>query len=134
MVVEYREKKKNGKENVKAREIFIGEKKITLRFTMPMWYRMEDEVCILDDLYTMMHSKGRFDEDKIPALIAIMSGDAVTPKEVKREIDPASMKALTEEIMKVVSEAITMKEKKYDDDSVHDAVLEDIEKKEAEAV
>ena len=66
-------------------------------------------------------------------LIALMSGDAVTPKEVRREIDPPTMKALIDEATRVIAKAITMKEKKYDDDSVHDAVLEEIEKKEARA-
>ena len=84
MVVEYMEKDKKGKERVKERKFFIGEKEITLKFTMPMWYRMEEEICILDDVYTIMGSKDRFQEDKIPALIALMSGDAVTPKEVRR--------------------------------------------------
>lgn len=133
MVVEYMEKDRNGKERVKERKFFIGEKEITLKFTMPMWYRMEEEICILDDVYTMMGSKDRFQEDKIPALIALMSGDAVTPKEVRREIDPPTMKALIDEATRVIAKAITMKEKKYDDDSVHDAVLEEIEKKEARA-
>lgn len=122
--------KVDGKKKLIGRKIFVGEKEITLRFTMPMWYRMEDEICILDDLYTMMSSKGRFAEDKIPALIAMMSGDAVTPKEVLRETDPATMKALIDECQNVIAKSITMREKKYDDDSVHDAVLEEIEKKE----
>jgi hypothetical protein len=129
MVVEYMEKDERGKERLKERKFFIGDKEITLRFTMQMWYRMEEEICILDDVYTMMGSQDRFHEDKIPALIALMSGDAVTPKEVKREIDPPTMKALIDEATRVIARAITMKEKKYDDDSVHDAVLEDIEKK-----
>lgn len=128
MVIEIMEKK-NGKDKVKEQKIFIGEKEIQLRFTMPMWYRMESEICILDDLYTMMHSEGRFAEDKIPALVALMSGDAVTPKEVLRETDPATMRALIDEIMAVIAQAISMKERKYDDDSVHDKTLEDIEKK-----
>lgn len=133
MVVEYMEKDKHGKERMRERKFYIGEKEITLRFTMPMWYRMEEEICILDDVYTMMGSQDRFHEDKIPALIAMMSGDVVTPKEVRREIDPPTMKAIIDEITRVIAQAITMKEKKYDDDSVHDAVLEEIEKKEARA-
>lgn len=133
MVIEYMEKDEHGKDRLKARKFFIGDKEITLRFTMPMWYRLEEEICILDDVYTMMGSQDRMHEDKIPALIALMSGDVVTPKEVRREIDPPTMKALIDEATRVIARAITMKEKKYDDDSVHDAVLEDIEKKEAEA-
>lgn len=133
MVIEYMEKDEHGKDRLKARKFFIGDKEITLRFTMPMWYRLEEEICILDDVYTMMGSQDRMHEDKLPALIALMSGDVVTPKEVRREIDPPTMKALIDEATRVIARAITMKEKKYDDDSVHDAVLEDIEKKEARA-
>lgn len=133
MVIEYMEKDEHGKDRLKARKFYIGDKEITLRFTMPMWYRLEEEICILDDVYTMMGSQDRMHEDKIPALIALMSGDVVTPKEVRREIDPPTMKALIDEATRVIARAITMKEKKYDDDSVHDAVLEDIEKKEARA-
>lgn len=133
MVIEYMEKDEHGKDRLKARKFYIGDKEITLRFTMPMWYRLEEEICILDDVYTMMGSQDRMHEDKIPALIALMSGDAVTPKEVRREIDPPTMKALIDEATRVIARAITMKEKKYEDNSVHDAVLEDIEKKEAEA-
>ena len=38
-----------------------------------------------------------------------------------------------DEIQRVIAQAMTMKEKKYDDDSVHDEVLEEIEKKETKA-
>lgn len=128
MVIELHEKK-NGKDRVTGRKILIGDKEITLRFTMPMWYRMEEEICILDDLYTMLSSQGRFAVDKLPALVAMMSGDAVTPKEVLRESDPATMKALIDEVMATVARAISMKETKYEDGSVHDETLEEIEKK-----
>jgi hypothetical protein len=133
MVLEIVEKDKQGKERVKETKIFVGEKEIRLRFTMPMWYRMEREICVLDDVYTMMHERDRFEPDKVPALIAMMSGDVITPKELIREADPSTMKALMNEAQRVMAEAITMKEKKYDDDSVHDETLEEIEKKEPRA-
>ena len=115
------------------REIWLGEKELKLKFTMPVWFRMEDEICTLDDLYTMMHERDRLKEGKIPLLVSIMSGGDVTPKEVLRESDPATMKAIMQEIMRVSAEAVTMKEKRYEDDSVHDEVLEEIEKKETKA-
>ena len=125
--------KKNGKERVKRTRILIGGKEIKLKFTMPIWLQMEDEICLMDDLYTMMHSKGRFEEDKIPKLAEIMAGGEITAKEVVEEDDVATMRALMDEIQKVIAQAMTMKEKKYDDDSVHDEVLEEIEKKETKA-
>ena len=133
MVQEIITKDKKGRERVKETKIFVGEKEIRLRFTMPMWYRMEREICVLDDVYTMMHERDRFEADKVPALIAMMSGDVITPKELLREVDPSTMKALMNEAQRVMAEAITMKEKKYDDDSVHDETLEEIEKKEPRA-
>ena len=94
---------------------------------------MEDEICVLDDLYTMMHSKGRFKKDKIPALAELMTGGEITAEEVIRDTDPATMRALIDEIQRVIAQAVTMKEKKYDDDSIHDEVLEEIEKKDQRA-
>ena len=125
--------KKNGKERVKKTRILVAGKEVKLKFTMPVWLKMEDEICLLDDLYTMMHSKGRFEEDKIPKLAEIMSDGTITAKEILAEDDPTTMRALLDEIQRVIAQAMTMKEKKYDDDSVHDEVLEEIEKKETKA-
>ena len=119
----------NGKETIVGEEIRVGGKVISLRFTMTMWYRMEKEICILDDLYTMMHEEGRFREDKLPALISMMSGEEITPKELLREADPATMRALIDKVTEVIAQAVTMRERKYDDESVHDETLEEIEKK-----
>lgn len=129
MVQEIVTKNAKGRDEVIGRKIFINEKEVKMKFTMPIWYRMEDEICLLDDLYTMMHSKGRFKKDKIPALAAMMTGDEITADEILAEDDPATMRALLDEIQAVIAKAMTMKERKYDDDSVHDEVLEEIEKK-----
>lgn len=129
MVIELRTKK-NGKDRATGQKILVAGKEVRLQFTMKIWNQVEDEICLLDDLYTMMHSKGRFEEDKIPKLAEIMAGGEITAKEVMEEDDVATMRALMDEIQKVIAQAMTMKEKKYDDDSVHDEVLEEIEKKE----
>ena len=121
---------KKGRETVKGQRILIDGKEIRLQFTMPIWYKMEEEICILDDLYTMMHSKERFQEGNIPALIALMSGGTFTAAEIREKADPAAMRALMREANNVISRAVEMKEKKYEDNSVHDEVLEEIEKKE----
>lgn len=123
----------NGKEQVERIRVTISGKEMKLRFTMPMWYRMEDEICTLDDLYTMMHSKGRLHKDKIPLLCEIMSGGAITADDVMREEDTATIRTLIDAIEAEVAKAVTMKEKKYDDNSVHDEVLEEIEKKDQRA-
>ena len=133
MVQEIVRKNAKGREEVVGRKIFIGGKELKMKFTMPMWFRMEEEICLMDDLYTMMHSKGRFKKDKIPALAELMTDGGITAADVLREDDPATMRALLEEIQAVIAKAMTMKEKKYDDDSIHDETLEEIEKKEAKA-
>jgi len=129
MVEEIIRKNEKGKDEIVRTRIMINGKEARLRFTQKMWYRMEDEICVLDDLYTMMHSKGRFKKDKIPALAELMTGGEITAEEVIRDSDPATMRALIDEIQRVIAQAVTMKEKKYDDDSIHDEVLEEIEKK-----
>lgn len=132
MVIELRTKK-NGKDRITGQKVLVAGKEVRLQFTMPIWLKMEDEICLLDDLYTMMHSKGRFEEDKIPKLVEILASGEITAAEVVAENDPATMRALIDEIQKVIAQAMTMKEKKYDDDSVHDETLEEIEKKETKA-
>ena len=133
MVQEIVRKNARGRDEVIGQKIYIGEKEVRLRFTMPMWYRMEDEICLMDDLYTMMHSKGRFGRGKMPALVELMTDGVITQDDVLKEEDPSTMRALMEEIQNVIAVAMTMKEKKYDDDSIHDETLEDIEKKEKKA-
>lgn len=133
MVQEIVKKNSKGREQIIGRKIFIGGKEVKLRFTMPMWIQMEDEICTLDDLYTMMHSKGRLKKDKIPRLTEIMTDGEIKTEDVLHEEDPATIQMLISEIQNVTAKAISMKEKKYDDDSVHDEVLEDIEKKDQKA-
>lgn len=133
MVQEIVKKNGKGKEEIVGRKIFIGGKEVKLKFTMPMWFRMEDEICIMDDLYTMMHSKGRFGRGKMPALVELMTDGTITQDDVLQEEDPATIRMLMDEMQNVIAKAMTMKEKKYDDDSVHDEVLEDIEKKDQRA-
>lgn len=134
MVQEILQKNVRGRDVPIGQKIFVGGKEVKMKFTMPMWYRMEDEICLMDDLYTMMHSKGRFGRGKMPALVELMTGGEITQDDVIREEDPATVRALMEEIQNVIAKAMTMREKKYDDDSVHDETLEEIEKKEAKAV
>ena len=131
-VIEMR-RKRNGKDVLIGQKVMIGGKELKMKFTMPIWLKMEDEICLLDDLYTMMHSKGRFGPGKIPKLCEIMSEGVITEEDVIAETDPATIRTLIDEIQRVIAQAMTMKEKKYDDDSVHDETLEEIEKKETKA-
>lgn len=138
MIVEIykKEKDRNGKpkERLKETKILIGKKEVRLKFTVPIYLQMEEEICTLDDLYGMLHGQDRWHEDKIPALVSLMTGGEITPKEILQEGDVATLNALKDKIAEVVATAVRMREKKYDDDdSVHDEVLEEIEKKETRA-
>ncbi len=138
MVVEIYKKEKDAKgktrEVLTGRRIMLGKKEVKLKFTVPIYLQMEEEICTLDELYDLLHSRDRWKKDKLPALIHIMSGGEITPSEVLAEAgDVATLRELIDEIGNVAAGAVRMKEKKYEDDSVHDEVLEELEKKETKA-
>lgn len=132
MVYEIVSVNEKGKPQVSGQRITVNGKVLKLRFTMPMWYRMEDEICLLDDLYTELHGKGRL-KKIVPAMLEMMSGGEITKRDLQEESDPATMKAVIEEIQRVAAQSVSMKEKIQDEDEIHDKVLEDLEKKEQRA-
>lgn len=133
MVQEIVKKDAVGRDKPVAKKIFINGKELKLKFTMPIWRDMEERVCILDEVYTVMHSKERLHKENIPTMAEIMSRGEITADEIMEHCDPASMQAMIDEITLVIAREISMKEKKYDDHSVHDETLEEIEKKEPRA-
>lgn len=133
MVQEIVKKDAAGRDRPVAKKLFINGKELKLKFTMPIWRDLEERVCILDDVYTVLHSKDRLKKENIPTMAEILCRGEITADEIMEECDPATMQALIDEIVMVISRAISMKEKKYDDHSVHDETLEEIEKKEHRA-
>lgn len=134
MIIETYKKEKDAKgktrEVLTGRKIMLGGKEVKLKFTVPVYLQMEEEICTLDDLYSLLHSQERWKKDKLPKLISIMSGGEITPSEVLAEAgDVATLRELIDEIGNVAAAAVRMKEKRYEDDSVHDEVLEELEKK-----
>ena len=134
MVIETYRKEKDAKgktrEVMTGRKIMLGGKEVRLKFTVPIYLQMEEEICTLDELYDLLHSKDRWKKDKLPKLIYIMSGGEITPSEVLAEAgDVATLRELIDEIGNVAATAVRMNEKKYEDDSVHDETLEELEKK-----
>ena len=133
-MIEYREKpaKTPGTRGTREKVILIGGTEMKLRFTMPMWQEMEDEIgWQLEDLYETLHSKGRI--KRAAELASLMSGRAFTAEQILGEDDVATMKAIIDAVEARITKALTMSEKKNNDDSVHDEVLEEIEKKEPKA-
>lgn len=133
MVEDFYTTDERGRQHLQKTRITIGGKEVKLRFTQKIWFRMEDEICIMDDLYSMMHGKGRFRKDKIPALVELMTEGEITADEFLKECEPADTRAIIDEIQSVIAKAMTMRERKDNDDRVHDATLEEIEKKEHRA-
>lgn len=133
MVYEILRKDAVGRDMRVGQKICIGGKEVKLRFTMPIWREMEEKICLLDDVYSVMHSKERLHRENIPALAELLSGGVITADEIMKEEDPATIHALMDEIGITISKSVTMKEKKYEDDSVHDETLEEIEKKDPRA-
>ena len=108
--------------------IMIGGKEYNLQFTMPVWDRFENEICLVEEFDQVMTQKGRL--KKIPKLVSIMSVEPVTAEEVWEKMQPADVRNIIGEAREIIREGLKMKVTKDEDDNkVVDAVLEEIEKK-----
>lgn len=107
--------------------IIIGNKEYNLQFTMPVWKRFEDEICLVEELDTVMTQKGRL--SKIPKIVAIMSVEPADAEEIWNNMKPSDVRNIIGEVREVVREGLRMKVEKDEDDKVVDVVLEEIEKK-----
>ena len=105
-------------------KIVIAGKTINLTFNMHDWERVEDEVCTLDELDSALTKKGRI--KNIYKLVAILAHDEViTPEWLSLNVQPYQIKALVQEINTTIIKALNRKD---DDNTVHDTVLEEIQK------
>ena len=52
--------------------IIIGGKEYNLQFTMPVWDRFENEICLVEEFDQVMTQKGRL--KKIPKLVSLPAG------------------------------------------------------------
>ena len=108
--------------------IIIGGEEYNLQFTMPVWDRFENEICLVEEFDQVMTQKGRL--KKIPKLVSIMSVEPVTAEEVWEKMQPADVRNIIGEAREIIREGLKMKVTKDEDDNkVVDAVLEEIEKK-----
>lgn len=112
--------------------IIIGGKEYNLQFTMPVWKRFEDEICMVEELDSVMVQKGRL--AKVPKIVAIMSVEQpVNAEEIWNAMQPSDVRNIIGEVREVIRDALRMKVEKDEDDKVVDVVLEEIEKKETGA-
>ena len=111
--------------------IIIGGKEYELQFTMPVWDRMENELCMMEEFDQVMMQKGRL--RKVVKLVSIMSTTEVTAEEIWNSMQPADVRNIIGEAREIIREGLKMKVEKEEDNKVVDAVLEEIEKKETGA-
>lgn len=107
--------------------IIIGGKEYELQFTMPVWDRMENELCLVEEFDQVMMQKGRL--RKAAKLVSIMSTTEVTAEEIWNSMQPADVRNIIGEAREIIREGLRMKVEKEEDNKVVDAVLEEIEKK-----
>lgn len=112
--------------------IIIGGKEYELQFTMPVWDKMENELCMVEEFDMVMMQKGRL--RKAAKLVSIMSVEPVKAEEIWEQMQPSDVRNIIGEAREVIRAALKMKVKTDEDDNkVVDAVLEEIEKKETGA-
>lgn len=111
--------------------IIIGGKEYNLRFTMAVWERLENEICMVEEFDETMVQKGRL--RKAAKLVSIMSEEPVTAEEIWNAMQPSDVRNIVGEAREIIREGLKMKVKKDDEDKVVDVVLEEIEKKGTEA-
>lgn len=112
--------------------IIIGGKEYELQFTMPVWDKMENELCMVEEFDMVMMQKGRL--RKAAKLVSIMSVEPVKADEIWEQMQPSDVRNIIGEAREVIRAALKMKVKTDEDDNkVVDAVLEEIEKKETGA-
>ena len=108
--------------------IIIGGKEYNLQFTMQVWDRMENEICMVEEFDEVMMQKGR--RRKVAKLVSIMSVEKADAEEIWKAMEPADVRNIIGEAREVIREKLKMKVKKDDEENkVVDAVLEEIEKK-----
>lgn len=112
--------------------IIIGGKEYELQFTMPVWDKMENELCMVEEFDMVMMQKGRL--RKAAKLVSIMSVEPVKAEEIWEQMQPSDVRNIIGEAREIIRAALKMKVKTDEDDNkVVDAVLEEIEKKETGA-
>lgn len=107
--------------------IIIGGKEYNLQFTMPVWDKLENEICMVEEFDTVMMQKGRL--RKAAKLVSIMSEEKVSAEDVWNAMVPADVRNIIGEAREVIRAGLKMKVKTEDENKVVDAVLEEIEKK-----
>ena len=100
---------------------------LSLRFTMDVWERLENEICMIGDIGEKV-STGK-DRLRMSAKIgAIMAADeTVTEETIWANMEPRDLRTLNDSITRCISENLAMETETEDENAVHDVVLEELE-------
>ena len=103
----------------------VGGKEYELRFTMAAWERLEDEVCLVDDLGEKLAGRGR-----IKAILQVFSilADADID-EIRKTAEGSDMRPMMQAIWQAINGGMHMVAEHGENREV-DVTLEEIEKKE----
>ena len=100
-------------------------KEYTLKFDMETWEKLEDEVCLIDDLGEKLAGRGR-----ITAILQVFTILARADlEEVRQNARPSDMRKMTQAIWAAINAGMKMETERGGDREV-DVTLEEIEKKE----
>ena len=102
---------------------------LTLHFTMGIWERLENEICMIGDVGEKI-SEGK-DRLRTSAKIAALMADDpnVTEENIWANMEPRDVRELNKGIMQAVAENLAMETAQEDEGEVHDVILEEIEAK-----
>ena len=84
--------------------IIIGGKEYNLQFTMPVWDRMENEICMIEEFDEVMMQKGRL--RKVAKLVSIMSVEKADAEEIWKAMEPADVRNIIGEAREVIRETL----------------------------
>lgn len=99
---------------------------VPLRFDMAAWERLEDELCLLDDLADKMAERGRI--KVLTQVLAILSGKQ--EEAIRAAMYPGQVRTLTQAMWLAINEGMRMETAPEGEDEVIDVTLKEIEKKE----
>ena len=110
---------------MKNTSVALNGKEYILRFDMETWERLEEDVCLVDDLGDKLAGRGRI--TAIMQVFAILARADI--QEIRANARPVDMRKMTQAIWQAINDGMHM-EAEHGEDREVDVTLEQIEKKE----
>lgn len=111
---------------MKIYTVKLSGENVPLRFDMAAWERLEDELCLLDELADKLTQRGRI--KALAQVLAILSGKQADA--IRAAMKPADVRTLTQAAWLTINEGMKMDTTPDGEDQVIDLTLKEIEKKE----